>query len=606
MFNIRYLRATLTAAALGAAFEASWQLGRNYAVLRPPVWRTVLADALVAWAVTAALFWGYAAALRVIRRRRDPSAEPTAAAYAAIAAPFLWYVAYRALPRAGLSWVPALALGVLVAPLIGTALAVLIRRKRVATVLAGAAALVLLAFTAFSFFERTRPLESGPANVVLITLDTTRADRLGCYGYDAARTPNLDRLAELGAKFEHASCLEPLTAPSHATIMTSLYPETTGVILNGMRLRPDVPTLSEQFRSTGYATSAFVASSSVCARNTALDRGFEFYDDVLTPRDGYYASPLMPTAAAEKLSLLAKDKDDAERPANEVTDAALEWLKRHRRRPFFMWLHYSDPQGRYVPPPAFAPPGLSDHSLQRRINKNWAASTGGPKLPRRIAALYDGEIAFMDAEIGRFIEALYNTGIAQKTTVVVVGDHGEAFEEHATKFHGFRLYREEVEVPLLFCDLGGHLPPLPDTPRPASTLDVAPTVLDLAGIPVPSSMRGRALFRDAEPPPPTYCICVPGVGRDSEYAIGRLEALVTPGEKLIVHSNGAVEYYGLKTDPYETDDLAAEKQERVAELLATLEVIRATVEPVPAPAFSANPDTMDKSRTLGYIKQSPR
>jgi arylsulfatase A-like enzyme len=593
MFNIRYLRATLTAAALGAAFEASWQLGRNYGVLRSPVWRTVLADALVAWAVTAALFWVYAAALRMIRRRRDPSVEPTAAAYAAIAAPFLWYVAYRAWPPAGPSWVPALALGVLVAPLVGTALASVIRRKQVAAVLAGAAALVLLALTASSFLERTRPPGSGPVNVVLITLDTTRADRLGCYGYDAARTPNLDRLAELGAKFEHASCLEPLTAPSHATIMTSLYPETTGVILNGIRLRPDVPTLSEQFRGAGYATSAFVASSSLSARDTTLDRGFEFYDDVLNPRDGYCPSPLMPTAAAEKLSLLAKDDDGAARPANEVTDAALKWLKRHRRRPFFMWLHYSDPHGPYAPPPAFAPPGLSNRSLQRRINKNWAASKGGPKLPRHIAALYNGEIAFVDAEIGRFVEGLHDTGIAYKTTVVVVGDHGEAFGEHGTKFHGFRLYREEVEVPLLCCDLGGYLPPLPRASRAASTLDVAPTVLDLAGIPVPSSMRGRALFTTAEPAP-TYCICVPEAGRNSKYAIGRLEALVIPGEKLIVHSDGAVEYYDLETDPYETNDLAAEKQERVAELLATLDAVRATVETAPVPAVSANPDTMDK------------
>ncbi len=193
-------------------------------------------------------------------------------------------------------------------------------------------------------------------------------------------------------------------------------------------------------------------------------------------------------------------------------------------------------------------------------------------------------------------------GMAQRTTVVVVADHGEAFGEHGTKYHGFRLYREEIEVPLIICDLGGNLPPLPDAPGAASTLDVAPTVLDLAGLPVPSSMRGRALFRNAAPLPATYCICVPEVRRKSRYAIGRLEALVTLEEKLIVHGAGAAEYYDLAKDPCEKDDLVDEKRERVAELLAKLERIRASVEPAPAPTFSTDPDTIDKLRALGYIK----
>ena len=602
MFNNRYLQATVATGALGAAFEASWQLGRNYAFLRPPVWRTVAADALVAGTVTVALFWVYAVAFRIIRRRRDTSAEPTAASYAAIAAPFLWFAARGVLPHMKLSWAAALALAVVVAPFIGLALAALLRRRRVANVLAGAAAVFLLVFTAVKILEQTRPLEPSRANVVLITLDTTRADRLGCYDYADARTPNLDRLAELGAKYDKALCLEPLTAPSHATIMTSLYPETTGVVLNGMRLRPDVPTLSEQFRGVGYATAAVVSASSVYARDTALDRGFDSYDDVLTPRDGYRPSPMMPLAAAEKLSLLAYDDDGAQRPANEVTDSAIRWLKRHRRRPFFMWLHYFDPHDDYLPPADFAPPGLSNRSLQRKVNKNWAEGKGGPKLPARIAALYDGEMAFMDAEIGRFFDALADMGVDRRTMVVVVADHGEAFGEHGTKYHGFRLYREEIEVPLIFCDLGGHLPPLPDAPGPASTLDVAPTILDLAGIRVPHSMRGRALFRDTEPPTATYCICVPEVRRESKYAVGRLEALVTPGEKLIVHNDGSVEYYDLKADPFEKDDVANERRERVAELLATLEGIQTTVEPAPDPTFSTDPDTIDKLRALGYIK----
>ncbi len=601
MFNVRYFRAMAIAGVLGAAFEASWQLSQNPAVLRPPLWGTVAADALVAWAVTAALFWFYAAIIRKLRRG-GKAADPTAAIYAAVAAPLAWFAAYHVLPHARLSWLPALAIGILIAPLVGTVLAAALRRRNVAIAAAGTAAVVLLTYTAFGLLERTRPVEPDRANVILITLDTTRADRLGCYGYRAGRTPNLDRLAERGAKFEGAVCLEPLTAPSHSTIMTSLYPETTGVILNGMKLRGDVPTLSEQFRNAGYATAAFVASSSVCARDSALDRGFEIYDDAVTPAEGYRSSPMMPLAVAEKLSILAKDDNSAERPANEVTNAAAKWLKRHgRRRPFFLWLHYFDPHDDYLPPAGFAPPGLTGRSLQKKINENWAEGKGGPKLPARIAALYDGEIAFMDAEIGRFLGTLEGMGLAQRTTVVVVADHGEAFGEHGTKYHGFRLYREEIGIPFIVCDLGGNLPPVPERPSTVSTLDVAPTILDLAGIPAPPSMRGRALFSNAAPVA-AYCVCVPEARRQSKYAIGRLEAVVSSQEKLIVHADGAAEYYDLATDSHETTNLAETAPERVAALRAALDRVRATVEPAPAPAFSTDQETMDKLRTLGYVR----
>jgi len=347
--------------------------------------------------------------------------------------------------------------------------------------------------------------------------------------------------------------------------MTSLYPEATGVILNGMKLRADVPTLGEQFRGAGYVTAAVVASSSVYARDTALDRGFEFYDDAVTPREGYRPSPWMPLAAAEKLSLLAEDENGAERSADEVTDAGLRWLKRQRRRPFFLWLHYFDPHDDYLPPADFAPPGLGGRPIQRKINENWAEGKGGPKLPGRVAALYDGEIAFMDAEIGRFLTTLERKGLAERTIVAVVGDHGEAFGDHGTKYHGFRLYHEEIDVPFIISDLGGNLPTLPVAQRQVTTLDVAPTLLDLAGIPVPSTMRGRALFGDAKPAA-AYCICVPEPLRESKYSIGRLEALVTPEEKLIVHGDGTAEYYDLTKDPGETNDLVGEQPGRVAAL----------------------------------------
>ncbi|MGD8718759.1 MAG: sulfatase [Candidatus Zixiibacteriota bacterium] len=602
MFNIRYLWAMLVAAVLGAAFEASWQLARNTPVLRDPVWRTVLADALVAGVVTAALFWIYAALLRRTRRR-DAEGAPTVAVYAAVLAPWLWHAAGAVLPSAKYAWAGALVAGLVAAPFVGKLLVIIFRRRRLATVLASVAAGGLLVFTAYTLLARTDPAPAERTNFVLITVDTTRADRIGCYGHAGASTPTLDDLARRGVKFEPARCLEPITAPSHATMMTSLYPETTGVVLNAMKLRDDVPTLAEQFRDAGYATAAFAGSSSVWARDTALDRGFDTYDDAVNPIDAYKASPLMPASLAERLSLLITDDNPAERPGNEVTDAALRWMKRHPSGPFFVWLHYFDPHDDYLPPAKYTRPGLSSRTTQLKVNERWAEGTGGPKLPDRIGALYDGEIAFMDAQIGRFLDELERGGRAGHTVVLVVGDHGEAFKEHGTKYHGFRLYGEETNVPFIVCDLGGELPRPPVPPRAVSTLDVAPTMLDLAGLPIPPGMRGRALFG---PPPaaptPAYGICMPDPMRESKHSIGRLEMLATVSEKLILHHDGTVEYFDLTSDPGEEFNVAADNEERVAALRADLERIKGTIEPAPAPRRDIDDETVDKLRALGYIK----
>lgn len=603
MFNVRYLRAMLIAAALGAGFEASWQLARNLPILREPAWRTVLADALVAGVFTAALFWVYVALLRRTRRR-DPAGAPTVGIYAAALAPWLWHAAHAALPPAKLAWVAALAAGFIAAPFVGKLLVLIFRRRAAAFTLAAVAAAAMLFFAAYTLLARTDPAPSDRTNFLLITVDTTRADRIGCYGHAEARTPTLDGLARRGAKFEPARCLEPLTAPSHATIMTSLYPETTGVLLNAMQLRDDVPTLAEQFRSAGYATAAFVGSSSVWARDTALDRGFDTYDDAVTPVESYRPSPLMPALVAEKLSLLAPDDNPAERPANEVTDAGGRWLRRHPGKPFFMWLHYFDPHDDYLPPSGYAPPGLSSLTTQRRVNTRWAEGTGGAMLPSRIGALYDGEIAFMDAQIGRFLDELEKSGLARHTVVLVVGDHGEAFDDHGTKYHGFRLYREETDVPFIVCDLGGDLPTPPVPPNNVSTLDVAPTLLDLAGLPIPPGMRGQALFGlpAAESPVPAYGICLPDPMRESKHSVGRLEMVATVSEKLIVHHDGTVEYYDLLNDPGEQADLAADNEERVAALRVDLGRVKGSIEPAPAPRRDVDDETVDKLRALGYIK----
>jgi arylsulfatase A-like enzyme/Tfp pilus assembly protein PilF len=246
-----------------------------------------------------------------------------------------------------------------------------------------------------------------PVSLVLLTLDTTRADALGSYG-GAASTPNLDRLASEGLRFERAVTPSPLTLPAHASLLTGLDPPQHGVRDNGTAVLPeDIPTLATVLERQGYTTAAFV-SSRVLDRRFGLGRGFETYDDrMLAERVGEYGYP--------------------ERDAATVTDAALAWLDGSPAdRPVFLWVHYYDPHAPYQPPPEFR----GDDS---RSN-------------------YLGEVGFVDREIGRLLEAVRKG--RQRIIVVAVGDHGESLGEHGERTHGIFLYRAAVEVPLVVSGTG--------------------------------------------------------------------------------------------------------------------------------------------------------
>jgi len=188
-------------------------------------------------------------------------------------------------------------------------------------------------------------------NVVLITLDTTRADHLSCYGYEKGSTPNLDKIAKDGYIVPRAACEVPVTAPSHASMLTGLSAHSHGILLNGMFLAADVPTLPEMLADEGYETAAFLAASSLWARDTGLDRGFETYDDAMTPLAGYRPTPLVSTLTAKvldkALAFLKPDDRELERTADEVTDSALRWLKKKHKKPYFLWVHYFDPHDDY-------------------------------------------------------------------------------------------------------------------------------------------------------------------------------------------------------------------------------------------------------------------
>ena len=284
-------------------------------------------------------------------------------------------------------------------------------------------------------------------NLLLITLDTTRADRLGCYGYGPAATPALDALASNGTVFEHAFSQIPLTLPSHCSIMTGRYPREHGVRLNGREALGDVhPTLADAFRSHDYRTGAFVASF-VLDDRFGLARGFEVYEDDVEPTSAE-SSPL-----------------GWEQRADVVTDRALAWLNTLDDAPFFAWVHYFDPHDPYVSSMEYESEGRDP---------------------------YDGEIAFMDEQIRRLTGWLNSTGLADRTLVVVAGDHGEAFGEHGERGHGLFLYNTTLHVPLIFVhpdavEIGGRVSAI------VEMVDIYPTVMELFGWASPAGLRSRSL-----------------------------------------------------------------------------------------------------------------
>jgi arylsulfatase A-like enzyme/Flp pilus assembly protein TadD len=292
-----------------------------------------------------------------------------------------------------------------------------------------------------------------PPNLILITLDTTRADRMGFLGSKRGLTPNLDALAQQSVTFTRAYAQVPLTTPSHAALLTGTYPQFNHLEDLGQPLRKDLPFLPELLHQHGYQTAAFIGANILDPKSGAaigFDRGFDRYDsDFHDPQPG-------------------EDRyHSMERRAGDVADRALHWLSQHQKGPFFIWLHFFDPHDPYDPPPPF--------------------------LERYAAAPYDGEIAYTDSVVGTLMETLRQRGLYQDSVIAIAADHGEAFGEHGEERHGMFLYDETVHVPMLLKLPAQKFAGTRIDPRVA-LVDIAPSLLQAAGIPAPATMQGQSLF----------------------------------------------------------------------------------------------------------------
>ncbi|MCH7595250.1 MAG: sulfatase-like hydrolase/transferase [Planctomycetes bacterium] len=391
-------------------------------------------------------------------------------------------------------------------------------------------------------------------SLILITLDTTRADHLGCYGSTTARTPTLDRMAARGIRFARAYTPVPLTLPSHCSIFTGRYPKEHGLRDNGRQALPDhFPTLATIFKEHGYRTGAFIASI-VLESRFGLDRGFDLYSDDL----GHVKPGQV---------LL-----DLEIPADTVTDRALSWLDENRDERFFCWVHYFDAHDPYEPPPAFR--AQHEHP-------------------------YDGEIAFVDTQIRRIVNWLERSNLASRTCVVIVGDHGESFGEHGNNGHTIFLYETNLHVPMIFV----HPEVLPsghDVESVVELVDVLPTVMDLYGWTAPAGLLGRslvpALARREMVERPVYS---ENQSVTTAWGWAQQRSLTTDRWKYI--SSTRPELYDLRADAEEMKNLVDERPDVARKMLDSLITRYEEMTPGQADDMAVDLAMVRALETLGYV-----
>jgi len=396
-------------------------------------------------------------------------------------------------------------------------------------------------------------------NIILITIDTLRADRLGCYGYSGADTPNIDRLAADGIRFKTTVAQVPLTLPSHATILTGTLPTAHGVRDNvGYKLGPEQQTLAELLKPAGYRTAAFVGSYVLNAR-FGLNQGFDRYDDV------------PPGSSGGVVNL-----NELERPAAEVIDKAIAWLKMVRGTPFFVWVHLYDPHDPYRPPEPFA--------------------------TRFKSQPYDGEVAYCDRQIGRLTTFLKNQGLYDRSAIVLTSDHGESFGEHEELTHGMFLYDTTLLVPLIIKPAVNRVSSKEVTAQ-VSTVDIFPTVLEIANITVPPKTAGRSLAGALQGRQTGASEAYSETYYPAQFGWSPLRSVRRPETKYIEAPKA--ELYDLRRDPGELRNLYNQQPELVASMKQRLTRISGTqAKPEAARSPIVDPEEFDRLAALGYVSGS--
>ncbi len=419
-------------------------------------------------------------------------------------------------------------------------------------------------------------------HVLLVTVDTLRADRLGAYGYRRPTTPHLDRLLAAGVRFAAARTVEPLTNPALASLLTALPPHQHGATRNGLAVRAELPSLPKTLERRGYRTAAFVGNWTLKPRLSGFAEHFDTYE-VLHSRERWFG--------------LIKE----EGTAADISAAALAWLADRRReepaRAVFLWVHYVEPHAPY------------------RLHKEYARRLGfdaGAEVER--ADRYDSEVALVDAAVGDLVARARRLLAPEEPLVVFAADHGESLGEHGYWGHGRNLWEPTLRIPMGVVWSGRLAPRV--VPEPALNLDLAPTVLGLLQLPPLPGQHGfdwAPVLRDGAAPPASRATChqahrgaVQSI-QDAERARqrGLLEVGILRGgrKELLRVAGGARALFDLAADPQELSNLAPGDSPASAELRSCVALVEAGLVASDAlPAPPTDPETLEGLRALGYIQ----
>ncbi len=401
-----------------------------------------------------------------------------------------------------------------------------------------------------------QPADSRP-NVLLVVVDTLRADRVGCYGNEEGLTPNIDRLADSGVRFANASSHAPWTLPSFGSLLTSRHPIVHGAggrLGAFQRLAPNLPTVAETFRNAGYRTGEIINVMFV-SKVFGVTRGFEHVD-------------------------LYDSTNVAMRPAAQTADAAFNWIMSGGDRPYFALVHFFDPHLVYDPPadirkrvlaaahePDIVPTfGTREDMVMLRRGQIRLSE----ERIRQLAPLYNGEVAYVDRELGRLLDRLREKGALKNTVIVVTADHGEEFYDHGGFEHGHSLYQELLHVPLIFA--GKNVPSGVEVKSLVGLIDVAPTLCELTGVATPPefdgiSLAGTMMGKQIEPRP---------VLSHGNMWGPPLNAMNTGRYKLI-RFGARAELYDLETDPAEQHNIAENQRKLTKSLSADMDLLLRTL-----------------------------
>ena len=482
----------------------------------------------------------------------------------------------------------------------------------------------------------------GSPNIILITMDTVRADHLSCYGYQSLTTPNLDRFSQEGVVFKNAYATNSWTLPSHASIFTGLYPSKHGadhtsdslhgeagqkqeyldwyelLSRNFTKLSKEHQTLAEILSAGGYRTAGIIGGI-FCSSIFGLSRGFDYYDDEIPFFNIRFF--LLYQVIDRWFSLndfFTQYGYLGKRIAVDLNSSAFKWLEKDHGQPFFLFINYMDAHTPYLPPPPYdgyfskipkniilrnnPPPDASFVTAQTNLTNSVISGDHQltPEEKELTVSLYDGGILYLDHYLGLLFEKLKDLKAYDNTIIIITSDHGEAFGEHNQMEHGLTLYEEVLRVPLIIKYPSAYLQREVIEKR-VSLVDLMPTILSFLRYPIPPGIDGEALGNSDHP---VMAELMMGIAKSGYKGSRDLRAVYQGREKYIWASNGSNEFYNLEIDPHEEENIIekfpyrAEAMDRnLKQWLASFEYLKTEQEGV-----KISKQTEEKLRALGYLK----